>query len=374
MRRQPHRAAIGTALVLLLPLIFAATAAGFGPSAVPYGEGKIAYDCSGGASLAPGSKTTTIDWVVWCGPVSGRMRVEVAAPKKGGRVEWGGAPKVVGAADRPSCEVGRAKMNCTLRKSGPITIRGSFKASGGACAGKTLVSIPTGDFRDGEGFYGEPWGCPGSDPPKPPKVSAILKFRTAEVLDPGLDQAAQVAKARRLRQAWIDEAPVERWSRVAWGSPLDASDAKLMALRSHAAEQAGQLIEGWVEKHQMRGTYAGWFWGPDGSIFIGFTAEPDAVVARMKKELPFIEPAWVKPFETPPVYTESELEALTEQIIELLESSSDQGSIVGIGTDILANKVEVSATNPAKARRLLETRFGTEAPIEVVKGYPAMLA
>jgi hypothetical protein len=374
VKRRPHLAALGVALVLLLSLVAAGSAAGWGESAVPYGEGKIAYDCAGGASLAPGSKTT-VDWVIWCGPVSGRMRIEVEAPKAGGRVRWSGPAKVAGPAGRPSCKVGRAKMNCELRKSGPITVRGSFTVSAGACVGKTVVSIPTGDFRDGEGFYKEPWGCPGSRPPAPPKLSSILKFRATEVLDPGLagDRGAEVAKARRLRQAWIDEEPVERWSQVAWESPLDASDAKLMALRRHATEQAGRLIEGWVGKHQMLGTYAGWYWGPDGSIFIGFTQEPDATVARMKSELSFIEPAWVKPFETPPVYTKGELEALTGQIVTLLEERGGFGSIVGIGTDVLANKVRVSATDPSKARRLLTAKFGTDAPIEVVKGYPLQL-
>jgi hypothetical protein len=370
--RRPSLAALGVALALLLSLVAAGSAAGWGESAVPYGEGKIAYDCAGGASLAPRSKTT-VDWVIWCGPVSGRMRIEVAAPKKAGRVHWSGLPKVTGPAGQPSCKLGAAEMNCKLRKTGPVTIRGSFTVSAGACAGKTLVSIPTGDFRDGEGFYKEAWGCPGSRPPRPPKLSAILKFRAAEVLAPNGDRAAEVAKARRLRRAWIDEAPTERWSQVAWESPLDAADAKLMALRHHATEQAGQLIEGWVDKHRMQGTYAGWYWGPEGSIFIGFTQDPDATVARMRAELPFIEPAWVKPFETPPVYTESELEALTGLIAQLLEGGSE-GTIVSIGTDVLANKVEVGATDPAKARRLLDAHFGTEVPIEVVKGYPAVLA
>lgn len=375
MKRQLHQAAHGAALVLLLSLVLVASAFGFGPSAVPYGEGKIAYDCSAAASLAPGSRTT-VDWVIWCGPVSGRMKFQVKAPKAAANVRWGSTPKVTGAARPPSCQEKAGTLACHLRKSGPITVRGSFTESAGACVGRTTVSIRDSDYREGEPFWKKPWGCRGSEPPTPPKVSAILKFRAAEVLDPELagDHAAQVAKARRLRQAWIAEAPVERWSQVAWGSPLDASDAKLMSLRSHAIEQAGGLIEGWLEKHQVWATYyAGWFWGPEGSIFIGFTKEPDAIVARMKQELTFIEPAWVKPFEKPPLYTEAELEALTEQIVELLENGTGQGTIVGVSTDVLANKVEVEATDPAKARRLLESKLGAEAPIEVVKGYPAVL-
>ncbi len=350
------------ALALLLALAVAASATGFGPSAMAYGKG-IAYDCAGGASLAPGSKTK-VDWVVWCGLVSGRMRVQVEAPKKASRVRWGGAPRVDGPARRPTCHAKGAELTCRLRKRGPITLRGSFTVSNRACAGRTVVAIRDAPDREGEPFYKEPWGCPGSEPPKPPKLSKILKFRAAEVLDPQLegDRAAQVAKARRLRRAWIDEAPVERWSQVAWGSPLDATDAELMTLRGQAREQAGGLIEGWVEKHQMIGTYAGWEFTADGSIYIGFTAEQEAIVARMKSQLHFVEPAWVKPFPVPPIHTQSELAALEELIIEYLEEQPD------MGTDTLANKLKVGAIKPVEMRKLLTAKFGAEAPIEVVKG------
>jgi hypothetical protein len=374
VRHRTRLAALGAALALLLSLLAVTGAAGFGPSVGGYGEGRIAYDCAGGASLAPGSKTT-VDWVIWCGPVTGKMNFQITPPKRAGAVEWGAAPQVSGPAGPARCRQQGPELACDLRKTGPITVRGSLTEPAGACAGKTAVAIHDSDFREGEPFYGQPWGCPGSRPPHPPKLSAILKFRAAEVLDPGLagDHAALVAKARRLRQAWIEEAPTERWSQVAWGSPLDAKDAKLKALRSHALEQAGGLIEAWVTKHRMQSTYAGWTWGADGSIYVGFTTEPEATVARLRKEVPFLEPAFVKPFPTAPRYTEVELEALTESIIEEIEGGSGLSSVVGVGLDVLANKVQVGSTDPAKVRAVLATKFGTEAPIEVVRERPAVL-
>jgi hypothetical protein len=365
VKRRAHLAAPVAALLLLL--LAAAAARGFGPSAIPHDEGKLAYDCAGGASLAPGSRTS-VDWVVWCGPVSGRMRVQVRAPMKAERVRWGVAPRVTGSGGRPDCRESRDELTCHLRKSGPVTIRGSLTLPGGACVGKTVVAIPTAPFREGEPFFAHPWGCPGNPPPRPPKLRSILRFRAAEALDPGSagNHAALTAKARQLRQAWIDEEPVERWSWRAWRSPLDAKDAKLMALRGHAIEQADELIEGWVERNHARDTYAGWTWGTDGSIYVGFTKEPEATVARMKRKVAFVEPAFVKPFPVAPNYTDDELNGLTEKVIDATtESGEDTYGIIEVGIDVLANKVRVAAEHVGATTRLLTERFGPDAPIEV---------
>jgi hypothetical protein len=301
------------------------------------------------------------------------MKFQIRAPNRAGEVDWALAPTIDGAAGPTRCHEEGVKLACELRKTGPITIRGSLTEPGGACVAATVVSIRDSGLREGESFFKRPWGCPGSDAPEPPKVSAILRFRAEEVLDPDLagEHAAQVAKARRLRRAWIEEVPVERWSEVAWGSPLDATDARLLARRGHAIEQAGQLIRAWLARHPHLNTYAGWTWGADGSIYIGFTKEPNAVVARMKKGLPFLEPAWVKSFPSPPVYTEEELMTAQGEVSRYLQSLGRRAPYVPtMDIDFLANEVEVKAIHPGKVRRLLTAKFGAEAPIEVVKGYP----
>jgi hypothetical protein len=371
MKRRSVLAALSVCLALLASLVAATSASSWGQSAVPYGEGKIAYDCSGGASLAPGSKTT-VDWVIWCGPVTGRMKFKIYAPKRGGAVKWGAPPRIDGTTGPLHCAQEEDKLACELRKTGPLTIRGRLEEEAGACTAPTLVSIRDSGLREGESFFKRPWGCPGSEPPQPPKLSAILKFRAAEVLDPALggDRGALVAKARGLRRAWIAESPVERWSRVAWGSPLDANDAKLLARRQHAIAQAGHLIEPWVLAHELDDTFAGWAWGPGSSIWIGFTEDQAPLVARMRKQLPFIEPKWIKPFAVQPRYSKEELEEVwMSKVVKIARSSGRRKYFISaIDVDVLANKVEILAPHTTSVRRLLAERLGPDAPIEVKQG------
>ena len=199
-----------------------------------------------------------------------------------------------------------------------------------------------------------------------------MNFHVSEALGAGLrgDRSDLQKEARSLRRAWIDEAPVERWSAVAWGAPVNAAEAKELALRSRSIEQAGELIDRWVHQHRAGSIYAGWTWSREGTIYIGFTEEPDATVTRMKHELRFIAPDRVEPFPTPPTYSESELWNLSETVAEYLQSFPDSWTDAGV--DVLANKVEIGARKVARTRRLVLEHFGAQAPIEVVKGYPAV--
>jgi hypothetical protein len=199
-----------------------------------------------------------------------------------------------------------------------------------------------------------------------------MNFHVNEALGAGLrgDRSDLRKEARSLRRAWIDEGPVERWSAVAWGAPVDAVEAEELALRSRSIEQAGELIDRWVHGHRAGSIYAGWTWGREGTIYVGFTEEPDATVARMKDELPFIAPDRVEPFPAPPIYSEGELWSLSEAVIEYLRSFP--GSWTNAGVDVLANKAEIGAQKVARTRHLVLEHFGARAPIEVVKGYPAV--
>jgi len=199
-----------------------------------------------------------------------------------------------------------------------------------------------------------------------------MNFHVNEALGAGLrgDRSDLRKEARSLRRAWIDEAPVERWSAGAWGAPVDAVEAEELALRSRSIDQAGELIEGWVHDHHANRIYAGWTWSREGTIYVGFTQEPDATVARMKGELKFVAPDRVQPFPVAPVHSERELWSLSETVVEYLRSFP--GSWTDASIDVLANKVKIGSQKVALTRRLIVGHFGADAPIEVVKGYPAV--
>jgi len=368
--RRPHLAALGVALVLLLSLVGAGNAAGFGPSAIPVAPGK-ADDCSAATSVVPGSKTS-VEYVIWCGPARGRFTLTLAPTKHSAPVRWGGSPRVdgPGAAGHPRCAPAGAERVCRVRKLGPVTIRGRFRVPAGACASKVEVQIKSGQgFLAGEGFWTQPWGCPGSKAPPPPSVARIVRFYLQEDLGPALtgDRAAVVAKAKVLRRAWIEGEPVERWSARAWGAPVDRADAEELALRLRSTEQAANAIPDWIHEHRLGSIYAGWYWGPEGTIYVGFTREAEKMLTRLKADVDFVAPSRVKLFATPPLYTETALEKLTEKVVEAVTGPDEaKYKIVEIGVDILANKVEVGARHAAATRRLLAERFGPDAPIEVV--------
>lgn len=359
--------------ILSIFAVLPATAFSFGESAVPLPPG-LAADCSAAASLSP-VREDVVNWVVWCGPVRGRFRIQVAAPQGSNVMSWGPAPRVDGSGvvSRPLCRLqGGQKETCRLRKSGPVTVRGSFRVGGRPCDGRAGVAIRTDAYVQGEAFYKAPWGCPGSRPPRPPSLAHIVDFHVAKALGAGLqgDRLALRKEARRLRQAWIDEAPVERWSAGAWGAPVDAAEAEELALRSRSLEEADELIEHWVHRHRAGSIYAGWTWDRRGSIYVGFTEEPQENVVRMKAEVRFIAPDRVQPFPIPPVYNEEELWSLSEKVVDYLQSFA--GSWTDAGVDVLANKVKIGSQKVARTRHLIVRQFGPEAPIEVVKGYPVV--
>ncbi|HTR73766.1 MAG TPA: hypothetical protein VMH33_00730 [Solirubrobacterales bacterium] len=369
MRRRAHRLLAAAALIGVLALVVAVGASGFGESVVPRGHG-LADDCLGGASLARGSKTT-VDWVVWCGPAKGRARIKVEAPKQASPAHVYSRARMIGAApgDGLDCRFGRV-TSCRLEKNGPITVRGSFTVSQGACAGRTLVQIPTTSWDQGEAFFKEAEGCPGSKSPRVPSVARIARFFEEEELEPTLrgDHAALVRRAKQVRRAWIAESPTERWSAVAWEAPVDAATAEELALRMRMNQQAATAIPNWVHEHRLGSTYAGWY-SAEGKIFVGFTREPEAMLGRLKSNVSFVAPARVTLFPVPPLYSEGHLNKVMNEVLDATEDIDEEKyGITDIGVEIQDNKVGVGAIHVAATRRLLVELMGPEAPIEVVKG------
>jgi hypothetical protein len=368
--------------VLLLALAGAANAVAFGISAGPQPKG-LAADCLGGASLAPGSHHE-VDWVIWCGPANGRFDIQFHPGKKTGPFSVGDDRTVTGpgAGASPTCARREGEVFCHVRKSGPVTVRGTFKVPGNACVEYVSLWIHVGERADGEGNGGKPWGCPGSEPPGPPTVAHIVSFYEHERLAPALrgTHAAVMHKAYRLRRAWIAEEPVARWANHAWGAPLDTADAEELTLRLATIGQADRLIHRWLARTHLSPIYAGWTWGPEGTIYVGFTRKPVATLARLREAEPFLAPSRLKPFPVPPTYSEAELWALakkvTDALIKLEEEEPEAAKEYGftyLGIDTLANKVRVGALHVAPTRRWVTELFGEEAPIEVVKVVRAKL-
>jgi hypothetical protein len=180
-----------------------------------------------------------------------------------------------------------------------------------------------------------------------------------------------VREAVWLREHWIEEEPVARWSAVAWGAPVDEAEAFELRLRLESTEQADRLIHDWLKKTGLTSIYAGWDWAPDGTIYVGFTRRPVATLARLRKAEPFVAPEPLKPFPTPPTHSEAELRKLAGRIIaaaQKLEGVGKRGfGLEEASLDTLANKIELRSFDPAAARRWVAANLGPDTPVEVVK-------
>jgi hypothetical protein len=98
-----------------------------------------------------------------------------------------------------------------------------------------------------------------------------------------------------------------------------------------------------------------------GTIYLGFTDDPNGMVQQFKQEVSLIAPSHLRPFPIPPIYTERELSRLQEKVWP------SRGPLINFTTvNVLANKVEVGTEHVHRVRRLLADRFGFEALIPVV--------
>jgi hypothetical protein len=202
----------------------------------------------------------------------------------------------------------------------------------------------------------------------------IKEYRQEEGLD--LDLAGHpkeiAARIRGLLDAWRAG---EKWARrtaSVWGAPLRPADRKLMAFRQTVLARWHKQFEPWLARHpQADATYAGYYADPEsgGWIYVGFTAEQEELVAKMKRDLDLIGPGLIRPFQFQPTYTEAELGALEGLLIE---DKSLLNLINSLGIETELNMVSVSTEHVAKLRAILAERFGVDAPIEVEYGEPAV--
>jgi hypothetical protein len=377
MTRRRNPAALILSLTALVWLFTVANAGAIvpPPPLPPQPEG-LARDCVIAASLGEDSNEE-VDWTVWCGPTPGLYQVELRAPTDGPAIVWGRSPRMAGpgAEGAPRCAASYGEENCRLRESGPVTVCGSFHVEGGPCGAELMIRIRALATGAAGRFEAEPWGCPGSEPTLPPEPWRAVDFYTYKHLRPALSGRRGVLYryAQKLRQAWIDEAPVERWSAKALGAPTTAAAFEELLLRRRLRKQAKHEIDRWVHERGLESIFAGWEWGPEGKVYVDFTAEAESLLARLKAEEPFVAPERVVPFPTPPRYTLAELEELVGQLFGRAREVPGQSGIVEFGYDVVGNKVKVYCEEgeATKTAAFLAEYLSADAPIEVVEVQPA---
>jgi hypothetical protein len=255
---------------------------------------------------------------------------------------------------------------CSGRKSGPVTFRGSVTvALETQCA--ALLSLNVGGFTGS--FFGYPSGCPKSHEKREPRLGQIIYERSYYGLDRDLDgnRAAIVRRAKSLLQAWRRGNPVARWTdeEEVFGMPLRAFEQVELEYRERYIKRFQHLVEegDWVAENAPS-SYAGYEIDEVGGgiVYVGFTVEPKATLAKLKRRL--IAPERFKPFPVTPTYTEAELEKIwlnfrprRRPLRRLVNSTS---------IAYLANKVEVGTEHVARVRRLIVKEYGPDAPFKVV--------
>jgi hypothetical protein len=317
-----------------------------------------------------------VRYVVWCGTQSGRVTLKIRRPKGPALLGFSQTAQASGpgAAGPLRCRAmqgGRAF--CSGRKTGPVTFRGSVNVSP-ATRCTTLISLNvwrwTGDSRD------FPTGCPKTYDERPPRLRAIISERAFEGLDLDLEgnRKAILRRAKQLLAAWFHGNPVARWTALeeASGMPLRPQDQVEMEYRETYREHFQDLIEesDWVEMNAPS-TYAGYeLSDPEGGIiYVGFTAEQDAMLENLKSRL--IAPERFKPFPVPPTRTEAELEEIWSNFPP--QDSPLWDLVNSTHIDYLANKISVGTEHVARVKRLIAALYGPDAPFKVVFSHPAVL-
>jgi len=269
--------------------------------------------------------------------------------------------------------LGRDRVFCAARKSGPVTYQGTVAVpTGTRCDAMLKLNVWrwTGDSVD------FPNGCPKSYEPRERKIGQIIGDRAFEGLDLDLagDRGAIVHRAKSLLAAWRRGNPVARWTseEEAFGMPLRASEQRELEYRDVYTEHFQDLVErgGWVEKNAPD-TYAGYEidWEAGGIIYVGFTEEPVETLERLKGRL--IAPDRFHPFPVTPTYTEDQLERIWTSFPR--QNSRLWNLVNETGIHYIANKIEVGTEHVARVRRLIAEEYGPDAPFEVVFAPPVEL-
>lgn len=334
--------------------------------------GDYARDCTSLPSLDP-KRPSAVRYVVWCGVQTGRVRFSVRRSKGAAVLAFPRrlTPAGSGADGNFHCRRVIQTVKCEGEIEGPVVIRGWIVVQGNHC-------IPVAVHNPGDGPFGlTPRGCPGTQPPRPPRVDGYMRsFRREFGLDVDLngDKKALEQRMRDIVQAWKRGAPVERVMYQEYGLPLSPQDQRWIEYRDEYLNRDSVAIERWAARH-ARSTFAGWDIDDEhgGIFYIGFVGDQEARIAEFESQVKVLAPDKIKPFPTPPKYSEERLEQFEEELLDLPFRSKLLSLINSIGTDVLANRVEVGTEHVALVRRLLAERFGPENPALVVFEKPIVL-
>jgi hypothetical protein len=377
MRKKSASRTVATGLtavgVLATTLLLAVPALSLPTATQSLGKGgEYARDCVGAANLSR-RHPQAFRFIVWCGVQAGKVRFSVRQSEDGHLLSYPRSvrPEAYGAAGSFRCRKVVETLKCAGRVDGPVVLRGFVEVPAGARCRRVLVA--TAGIRWG----GRPTGCPGTHAERPPRDWSYMRdFRRGFGLDLDLDgdRAAIDHRIRDLVQAWVSGNPVARVTAAEMGLPLSARDQAELEYRDEYLERNSKAIERWAA-HHARDTFAGWdFDHEQGGIFyVGFLGDQEAQIAEFERQVKVLAPERIKPFPTPPKYSERELETFEEKLLELGFKSELMRLINSIGTDYLANRVEVGTQHVAKVRRLLAERFGPENPALVVFEEPGVL-
>ncbi len=360
-------------LVLCLAAAFPAGTQAAPPDSA--GTDGRARDCTTEAKLS-GVGPSVVRYVVWCGVQSGRVTLRIRQPRGPALLGFSRTAQATGpgASGPLRCRPQHGgRVLCSGHKSGPVTFRGSVTvAPGTRCATPLSLNVWrwTGDSLD------FPTGCPKSYEEPVRHLRQIIRDRAYYGLDRDLDgdRAAIARRARGLLRAWRRGDPVARWTyeEEVFRMPLRAAEQVELEYRDTYRERFQDLVEegDWVAKNASS-TYAGYELdeAAGGIIYVGFTAEPEAMLEKLKRRL--IAPDRFKPFPAAPTYTEAELEKIWFDFPP--RKSPLWGLVNQTGIDYLANRIEVGTEHVARVRGLIAARYGSDAPFEVVFARPAVL-
>jgi len=160
-----------------------------------------------------------------------------------------------------------------------------------------------------------------------------------------------------------------------FGVPMHASELAEMEYRRQYLAQAAEAIPAWAEEHAPT-TYGGYYIDnrQGGVIYVGFTQNQAALVEALKQSGVLMAPSQVKEMPTPPTRAIVDVEALEESVAAFINGNpTASGATAGIAVKEETGRIEVTATNPTLVEGLLDTHFGSGAPIDVVLlQYPSM--
>jgi hypothetical protein len=128
-----------------------------------------------------------------------------------------------------------------------------------------------------------------------------------------------------------------------------------------------KVIGHWSSKH-FPTSYAGMYFvkGKAVRLVVGFTARQAARVRAVKKLPGLIKPQRISEFQYIPKYSLSELVKLQRQIVhDVMRDDTYGGLLVSVGVIVQANEVDVGTEQVKKARRLLKSLYGPDAPVRV---------